>query len=134
MASHIVIKGNMVGWLKSWPFTIHTHTHTHTHTVDIGPYTITATSEKYSSISLSDVLFGDVWVCSGQSNMQFTVPQVFNASKEIADAANYPHIRLFTAGTMYIALQLTVILHSSLYLAFTKNQKAEAHSNTHQRF
>ena len=39
-------------------------------------YTITATSQKYGSIKISDVLFGDVWVCSGQSNMQFTVSQV----------------------------------------------------------
>ena len=40
-------------------------------------YTITATSQKHGSIKISDVLFGDVWVCSGQSNMQFTVPQVW---------------------------------------------------------
>ena len=39
-------------------------------------YTITATSQKHGSIKISDVLFGDVWVCSGQSNMQFTVSQV----------------------------------------------------------
>jgi len=29
-----------------------------------------------NTVSIKDVLFGDVWVCSGQSNMQFTVPQV----------------------------------------------------------
>ena len=39
-------------------------------------YTITVSSDKYGSDSISDVMFGDVWVCSGQSNMQFTVPQV----------------------------------------------------------
>ena len=40
-------------------------------------YTITATSDKSGEmVSLKDVLFGDVWLCSGQSNMQFTVPQV----------------------------------------------------------
>lgn len=32
-----------------------------------------------SSVSLTDVLFGDVWICSGQSNMYFTVQQVGNA-------------------------------------------------------
>lgn len=37
---------------------------------------ISATSQKYGSATLNDVLFGDVWLCSGQSNMQFTVPQV----------------------------------------------------------
>ena len=41
-----------------------------------GPYTVTATSQKHGSATLQDVLFGDVWICSGQSNMQFTVPQV----------------------------------------------------------
>ena len=44
-----------------------------------GPYTIKATSKvdtKTLEILLEDVLFGDVWICSGQSNMQFTVHQV----------------------------------------------------------
>ena len=39
-------------------------------------YTLTATSEKHGSIKISDVLFGDVWVCSGQSNMGFVVKSV----------------------------------------------------------
>ena len=39
-------------------------------------YTVTVTSQKHGSIKISDVLFGDVWICSGQSNMQFTVSQV----------------------------------------------------------
>lgn len=59
------------------------------------PYTITATSGS-GSISLKNVLFGDVWVCGGQSNMVFTVPSAFNATDEIAKADNYPNIRLFT--------------------------------------
>ena len=41
-------------------------------------YTITATSQKHGSIKISDVLFGDVWVCSGQSNMGFNVQDVRN--------------------------------------------------------
>lgn len=48
--------------------------------------------------TLSNVLFGDVYVCGGQSNMQFTVSSVFNATKEIADADNYPSIRIMTVG------------------------------------
>ena len=43
-----------------------------------GPYTITASSKKNGNASLQDVLFGDVWICGGQSNMVFTVPQVRN--------------------------------------------------------
>ena len=44
-----------------------------------GPHSIVATSKvgnMTQSMSLEDVLFGDVWVCSGQSNMEFTVTQV----------------------------------------------------------
>ena len=40
-----------------------------------GPHVITASAGNMS-ITLNDVLFGDVWICSGQSNMQFTVPSV----------------------------------------------------------
>ena len=39
-------------------------------------YTITATSQKYGSIKIDDVLFGDVWLCSGQSNMVFPLAHV----------------------------------------------------------
>jgi sialate O-acetylesterase len=49
------------------------------------------------TITIYGVLFGDVWICSGESNMQMTVSLIFNASEEIANAANYPRIRLFTA-------------------------------------
>ncbi len=43
---------------------------------------------------LKNILIGEVWICSGQSNMQWTVKQSDNAEAEIA-AANYPAIRLF---------------------------------------
>ena len=44
-----------------------------------GPHVITATAGNLT-LTLNDVLFGDVWICSGQSNMQFTVHSVRNAS------------------------------------------------------
>jgi sialate O-acetylesterase len=47
---------------------------------------------------LNDVLFGDVYICSGQSNMQFSIPANTNSSAEAADASNYPAIRIFTVG------------------------------------
>ena len=40
-----------------------------------GPTTITVTSDNVT-VSLNDVMFGDVWVCSGQSNMYFKLQQV----------------------------------------------------------
>lgn len=50
-----------------------------------------------NTIALKDVLVGDVWVASGQSNMEMRVQGTANAQAEIA-AANYPRIRLFQAN------------------------------------
>lgn len=47
-----------------------------------------------NTLTVHDVLVGDVWLCSGQSNMFFYVRQAMNAEKEIA-AANHPLIRQF---------------------------------------
>ena len=47
-----------------------------------------------NTITVADVIVGDVWIGSGQSNMQWTVKDSDNADAEIA-AANYPQIRLF---------------------------------------
>jgi len=54
------------------------------------PMTIKATN----TITLNDVLVGDVWVASGQSNMEFPMTALANAQVEIA-AAQFPRIRLF---------------------------------------
>ncbi|XP_056398027.1 sialate O-acetylesterase isoform X2 [Hyla sarda] len=66
-----------------------------------GPYYLIAQQtfkNNITTIVLEDVLFGDVWVCGGQSNMEMTVSQIFNASQEMALAAQYPYVRLFTAS------------------------------------
>src|ERR1700722_19588177 len=47
-----------------------------------------------NTITLSDILVSDVWVASGQSNMEFPVTGLVNAQTEIA-AAQYPRIRIF---------------------------------------
>lgn len=57
-----------------------------------GPLEVTVQGKN--TIKLTDVLVGDVWVCSGQSNMQFQVRSANNAEKDIA-GANFPRIRLF---------------------------------------
>ena len=54
-------------------------------------------SSASGSAQLLDVLFGDVYLCGGQSNMQFALQAAFNGSAEIA-AAQYPRMRIFTVG------------------------------------
>jgi sialate O-acetylesterase len=58
-----------------------------------GPYTLTASGKN--TITLQDILIGEVWLCSGQSNMAFSVQHSHTASTEIP-AANFPMIRSFT--------------------------------------
>ncbi len=47
-----------------------------------------------STLQLKNILVGEVWLCSGQSNMQWTVAQSANAEDEVA-SANLPQIRMF---------------------------------------
>jgi sialate O-acetylesterase len=61
-----------------------------------GPLTMTVAGKN--TIELKNVLVGEVWVCSGQSNMQMSVRDCLNAKDDIA-AANFPKIRLFTVPT-----------------------------------
>ncbi len=48
-----------------------------------------------NSLTIKNAIVGEVWVCSGQSNMEFTMNGTMNAAQEIA-AANFPNIRVFT--------------------------------------
>ncbi|MBN9660052.1 MAG: sialate O-acetylesterase [Acidobacteria bacterium] len=57
-----------------------------------GPFDLTVKASN--TIALHDILVGDVWVASGQSNMEFATRDAVDADKEIS-AANYPNIRLF---------------------------------------
>ena len=60
-----------------------------------GPYTLKITGKQ--TVELQNVLVGDVWICAGQSNMQFGLAQARNAAEEIKNA-NYPQIRFFVVG------------------------------------
>ncbi len=55
-----------------------------------GPHTMTI--QGTNTVTLENILVGEVWVCSGQSNMEWTVQRSANPEAEIA-AANHPKIR-----------------------------------------
>ncbi|MDR2621477.1 MAG: sialate O-acetylesterase [Dysgonamonadaceae bacterium] len=64
-----------------------------------GPYSMTI--EASNTISINNILIGDVWVCSGQSNMELQMSRVAPAYKpEIALAGN-PEIRHFEVPQVY---------------------------------
>ena len=48
-----------------------------------------------NTIVVKNVIVGEVWLCSGQSNMEFGINGTKNSKEEIA-GAKYPKIRLFT--------------------------------------
>lgn len=57
-----------------------------------GPFELSIIGKN--KITIKNVLVGEVWICSGQSNMEFQVYKTMNSEKEIADS-NYPMIRHF---------------------------------------
>ena len=64
-----------------------------------GPYQLEVNG-KNNRVVLNNILIGEVWLCSGQSNMEFMVKNVMNASIEISRAA-YPNIRSFNVVKAY---------------------------------
>jgi sialate O-acetylesterase len=83
------------------------------------------------TITLHDVLFGDVWLCSGQSNMQMTLNMIFNGTEEIANAGNYPKIRLFTAALNESAVPVEELLGIWLNWSVASPQSANGPSGTY---
>jgi len=57
-----------------------------------GPHTMTI--QANNSLKLGNILVGEVWVCSGQSNMEWSVSASMDSATEIS-AAKYPKVRLF---------------------------------------
>ena len=57
-----------------------------------GPYRIQVTGSGRES-AVADIMVGDVWLCSGQSNMEFPLRNALNGEAEVA-AANDPQLRL----------------------------------------
>ncbi|XP_042530759.1 sialate O-acetylesterase [Dipodomys spectabilis] len=64
-----------------------------------GPYELVAHQTlgiMRFTLKIHDILFGDVWLCSGQSNMQMTVLQIFNATEEMSNTEAYQSVRLLS--------------------------------------
>ncbi len=57
-----------------------------------GPHVLAVSGPK--AVEIKDVLVGDVWLCSGQSNMEWPLKGAVNPEAEVA-AAGYPRLRLF---------------------------------------
>ncbi|MVN78692.1 sialate O-acetylesterase [Hymenobacter sp. HMF4947] len=68
-----------------------------------GPYTLTV--QGSNTLTINNILLGEVWLCGGQSNMNFTISRVPSSWKtgvvnaaEVIPQANYPAIRMFTVA------------------------------------
>jgi len=81
--------------------------------VAVGPFpasdkgiSLVVSRDGQPPLALTDVLVGDVWLCSGQSNMARSlayhagIPDVPNQDAEIADTIHYPLIRQFYVGNV----------------------------------
>lgn len=63
-----------------------------------GPYEMTFKGENV--ITIKNILFGDVWICSGQSNMVLPMERVKEKYPDEIAKANYPEIRNFFIPTL----------------------------------
>lgn len=52
-------------------------------------------AEGNNRVEVQDILVGEVWLCSGQSNMEFKVKDCWNGDLDVS-AANFPNIRLLS--------------------------------------
>ncbi|QDU35173.1 Glycosyl hydrolases family 2, sugar binding domain [Poriferisphaera corsica] len=113
ISDHMMLQRNTTCpiWGKAKPYqniTVTIDDQTHTTTTNIngkwrinlkpistkGPFTLTITSPD-QTLTITDVITGEVWLGSGQSNMEWSVRSSNNAEQEQANA-QYPDIRIFT--------------------------------------
>ena len=72
-----------------------------------GPYEMKIEGKK-NTILLKNILLGDVWICSGQSNMEWILKNTTDAEQEIKNATN-PNLRLLTVPKCIQATEQTDI-------------------------
>ncbi len=59
-----------------------------------GPFQVSISTHD-KTIKFENVMVGEVWICSGQSNMQWRTADVLNAEEEIQKATDYADVRLY---------------------------------------
>lgn len=72
-----------------------------------GPHEMTI--KGWRDVTFKNIMVGEVWVCSGQSNMAWRVAKSADAEKEIA-TANHPEVRMFTADSQVAPLPATNVI------------------------
>ncbi|MDA1065474.1 MAG: hypothetical protein O3C43_03120 [Verrucomicrobia bacterium] len=77
-----------------------------------------------TTLKFEDVLVGEVWICSGQSNMQFKLSSCTDADAEIAEA-NHPQLRLNTGKSWSASSPETVPGFSGVAYFFGRKLQAE---------
>ena len=71
-----------------------------------GPFTMTITGDN--TVTVNNLLVGEVWVCSGQSNMEWPFAMADNATEE-GPKAIFPNIRMFTVKKKVSVSPLTEV-------------------------
>ena len=61
-------------------------------------YNLSFASSTGENATLVDVVFGEVYICGGQSNMEYAVPAVTDSDAVAREANAYPQIRFFSVG------------------------------------
>lgn len=88
-----------------------------------GPYTLTV-NVKSQKVVFRNILIGDVWLCSGQSNMLFRLNQSFQSKNAIENSAN-KNIRLFQLNAIQetddVAWDSTILDKTNKLEYFTGN-------------
>ena len=89
-----------------------------------GPYELTVTAGGGAAQTAKDVLVGDVWLCSGQSNMALQVNRTLDARTEMADAHN-DSIRMLTVADAISATPLDTFAKPPAWLPTTPQNVPE---------
>ena len=93
-----------------------------------GPFELEVRSKGKNTLKLSDVMVGEVWLASGQSNMEFDMNGIAAANLDSAKAADFPNLRLMNyrgSGKWATCTPATALYFSATAYYFGKDlQKA----------